>query len=168
MNKTFINKNTSNSKTNPDSIGTLPLNGAGPDDQQAFMSILEKDANERYERRKQNNKIANELKEKGNEEFKNENYEKAIDFYTQAIQIVKDNPILYTNRAQVYIKLKNYHDAISDCDWALRAKENWLKAFIHKGRALTFLKKFDEALIEFQKAKELSPTQTVDGLNIFF
>ena len=52
-------------------------------DQSSFMSIMEQDAKERYERRKQNYKIADGLKEKGNEEFKNGNNEKAIDFYTQ-------------------------------------------------------------------------------------
>ena len=42
--------------------------------------------------------------------------------FFQAIQLVKDNPLLYTNRAQVFIKIKKYNEAISDCDWALRVK----------------------------------------------
>jgi len=47
------------------------------------MNIMEKDAKERFERRNQNYKIADYLKEKGNLEFKNGNNEKAIEFYTQ-------------------------------------------------------------------------------------
>jgi tetratricopeptide (TPR) repeat protein len=89
---------------------------------------------------------------------------------------------LYTNRAQVYIKIKKYQEAINDCDWSVRVsyfyskwlcyfifvclllfltkqcKETWIKGYIHKGRALTYLKKFDEALTQFNKAKELEPT----------
>ena len=52
-------------------------------DQSAFLNILERDANERYERKKTANKKANELKEKGNEQFKLKNYEKSIEFYNQ-------------------------------------------------------------------------------------
>ncbi len=126
-------------------------------DQNAFMAIMEQDAKERYERRKKNYKQADELKLKGNEEFKLENFEKALEFYTQAIQIVRDNPILYTNRAQCYLKLKKYDEVLKDCEWALRAKETWTKAYILKGRALTLMKKFDQALEEFNKAKELEP-----------
>lgn len=51
--------------------------------QDAFLAALEQDAQERYERKKKMTKLANELKEKGNKEFKEKNYEKAIEYYTQ-------------------------------------------------------------------------------------
>ena len=38
----------------------------------------------------------------------------------QAIDKVKDNAMLYTNRAQTLIKLGKYEEALKDCDWALR------------------------------------------------
>ena len=47
------------------------------------MSALEVDAQERFERRKLNEKISNELKVKGNAEFSKGNYEKAIEHYTE-------------------------------------------------------------------------------------
>lgn len=47
------------------------------------MKILEKDANERFERKKENNRVANEFKEKGNEQFKLKNYKKALEFYDE-------------------------------------------------------------------------------------
>ena len=147
FNKTFINKNESAS-------------AAGDSSQDAFMKIMEKDANERYERKKANQKLANEIKEKGNEQFKLKNYQKALDYYTEAIQTIRDNHILYTNRAQVYIIMEKYSEAIADCDWALKVDEKCIKAFIHKGRSLTYLKKFDEALIEFQNAIKCDPKKT--------
>ena len=51
--------------------------------QEVFMRMMEQDANERYERKKENKKKSDKLKLKGNEEFKNGNYEKAIEFYTE-------------------------------------------------------------------------------------
>lgn len=51
--------------------------------QQAFMEIMERDANERYQRKLETQKLANELKEKGNKEFQNKNYQKAFDYYTE-------------------------------------------------------------------------------------
>ena len=47
------------------------------------MKVLEADAKDRAKRRHEREKIANGLKEKGNTEFKQGNYEQALDFYTQ-------------------------------------------------------------------------------------
>lgn len=41
-------------------------------------------------------------------------------YYWQALREVKDNTVLYTNRAQTYIKLGKYPEAILDCEWAIR------------------------------------------------
>jgi hypothetical protein len=51
--------------------------------QAAFLSVLEQDANERYMRRKEDTRVANELKDKGNAEFKNGNFEEAVRFYSE-------------------------------------------------------------------------------------
>lgn len=40
----------------------------------------------------------------GNQAFRKKEYEKAISFYTKAIDQVKDSPILYNNRALSYIR----------------------------------------------------------------
>lgn len=44
---------------------------------------------------------ATALKNKGNDAFKNKEWPKAIDFYTQAIEKYDKEPSFYTNRAQV-------------------------------------------------------------------
>ena len=49
----------------------------------AFMRMMEQDANDRYERRKKNEKLAMVQKDLGNEEFKSGNYEKAVKFYSE-------------------------------------------------------------------------------------
>lgn len=47
------------------------------------MKALEFDANERHKRKQENLKISNELKEKGNVEYQNKNFEKAVQFYSE-------------------------------------------------------------------------------------
>jgi tetratricopeptide repeat protein 12 len=112
------------------------------------MSALETDAKERAEHRRQQKQIADEWKVKGNEAFHRQSYEQAIDYYTQVssniehcftlldyflllliyfsfvqgLHAKKDYDILYTNRAQVYVKQGRYNDAIDDCDWALKVR----------------------------------------------
>ena len=88
--------------------------------QEDFMKIMERDAEERYKRKKENQKKANELKENGNEQFKQGNLDNALEFYSEALKLVRDLTPIYTNRAQVYIKQGKYKEAIDDCNWALR------------------------------------------------
>ncbi|CAF0754743.1 unnamed protein product [Brachionus calyciflorus] len=162
--KTGVNRSVINKYS--DIGGKIQSNEAMSQDE--FLSALEKDANERYERKKKATQEANELKEKGNEEFKCKNYEKAIEFYTEAIQKVKDIPVIYTNRAQSYNLIGKYDEAISDCNWALRIDEKCTKALIHKGKAYGHLKEFDKALEEFQNAKNIDPkiTEIIDGKSL--
>lgn len=46
---------------------------------------------------------ATALKNQGNDAFKNKEWPKAIDFYSQAIEKYDKEPSFYTNRAQVRI-----------------------------------------------------------------
>src|SRR5699024_1353724 len=71
-------------------------------------------------------------KEEGNAAFKAKDYKKAIDLYTQAVQLDatnKDmNSKILNNRAQAYISLKEHDNAINDCNEALRLDPSYLKA----------------------------------------
>lgn len=66
-----------------------------------ILRNIQEDANQRAQRRKENEANSEELKLKGNKEFKAGNYKIAIDYYSRAIGLVKYFPALYTNRAQV-------------------------------------------------------------------
>lgn len=148
--KTVINK----SSASPPDV-TPPSNV--PNDQGAFLAALEADAKERAERRKIREKEANILKEQGNEYFRQENYLAALECYTKAIDQIRDNTVLYTNRAQTLIKLEKYQEALTDCDWALRVSPNCIKAHIHKGRGHLGLKDYNKARECFQEAKKCDP-----------
>lgn len=73
-------------------------------DQYTFMKQLESDAKKRAENKKEREQIAQNFRKMGNEAFRKQEYEKAVNLYTKAIDHVKDSPILYNNRALCYIK----------------------------------------------------------------
>lgn len=50
----------------------------------------------------------------GNEEFKQQNYAAALKFYTKAIYSCPKNGLYYSNRAECYMMLGNYKDALKD------------------------------------------------------
>ncbi|CAF0871945.1 unnamed protein product [Didymodactylos carnosus] len=145
VNRTLINKSVNASTTS-----TIP--------QDAFMKSIEEDARQRGEDRKKRRKLADESKIKGNDAFKSGKYEQAIGYYTEGIQLLKDYDVLYTNRAQAFIKLEKYKEAIDDCDWALKIKQNFIKALTIKGKCYMLLKQFDNALEQFNQAKKIAIT----------
>ncbi|PPJ60760.1 hypothetical protein CBER1_02319 [Cercospora berteroae] len=59
--------------------------------------------------------LAEQLKEKGNVAFRNGEYHEAEDFYTQAVQKYSRNPLIFTNRANVRLKLQKWDDVVNDC-----------------------------------------------------
>ena len=59
--------------------------------------------------------LADELKERGNKAFREGNYQEAQDLYTQAVQKYSRNPLIFTNRANVRLKLQNWDGAVNDC-----------------------------------------------------
>jgi hypothetical protein len=52
---------------------------------------------------------ATQLKNQGNEAFKNQDWANAVDFYTKAIELWDKEPSFYTNRAQVRSRIAATH-----------------------------------------------------------
>ena len=72
------------------------------------MKYIEKDAQDRAEKRKRNKKKAEELKQKGNKLYKEGKHKEAQDWYTEAINLIPDNAVYYSNRALVRLMLETY------------------------------------------------------------
>ena len=77
--------------------------GKAPDTTESFMKAVEEDARRRADENKKRKVKADKLKEKGNSCFKNQKYDEAIKFYSEALNEFRTNTALYTNRAQVYM-----------------------------------------------------------------
>uniref|UniRef100_A0A3P8SZF2 Tetratricopeptide repeat domain 12 n=1 Tax=Amphiprion percula TaxID=161767 RepID=A0A3P8SZF2_AMPPE len=109
------------------------------------------------------------LKDKGNEAYAKEDYETAVKYYSDGLAELRDMQPLYTNRAQAYIKLGKYKEAISDCEWALKCNERCMKAYLHMGKAYLGLKKYNEVkyltqvdLEEERDSQEMNAKQEFD------
>ncbi|XP_014678407.1 PREDICTED: uncharacterized protein LOC106818195 [Priapulus caudatus] len=76
------------------------------------------------------------FKDLGNQAFLKKDYSKALHCYTVAIEKNPFNHIVYEIRAQVYIKMKKYSSARSDCFRAMLLDETWLKAYYRDADAL--------------------------------
>ena len=59
--------------------------------------------------------LADQLKEQGNVAFRDGNYLEAEELYTQAVQKHSRNPLIFTNRANVRLKLQRWDGAVNDC-----------------------------------------------------
>ncbi|XP_068411925.1 tetratricopeptide repeat protein 12 isoform X2 [Eschrichtius robustus] len=117
---------------------------------------------------KNTDEINTALKEKGNEAFVKGDYETAILCYSEGLEKLKDMKVLYTNRAQAYIKLGDYRKALVDCEWALKCDEKCTKAYFHMGKAHLALKNYSVSRECYQKILEINSqlqTQVKDYLN---
>ena len=126
------------------------------------MAAMAADAEQRYQKRQKNLKIATELKEKGNIALKEERYKDADSLYSEGLDLVRDFKVLWTNRAICRMKMKRYEEAISDCDWALRLDEKCPKAITQTGHAHFELGRYDESRKWYQKLREIGKGALAD------
>lgn len=54
------------------------------------------------------NTVAQRFKEQGNQAYKNQDYSKALTFYSKAIEIDQQDPSYFTNRALCYYNLDRF------------------------------------------------------------
>ena len=101
-----------------------------------------------------------EQKALGNAEFKAGNYEKAIGFFTKAIEL-EANHVLYSNRSACHCALKEYDSAAADAEKCIGMKADWGKGYARKGAALHGLGRFDQAIAADaqRRARHLSPLE---------
>lgn len=78
---------------------------------------------------------AEEYKNIGNQEFKEGNYEKAIENYTLAISIDPNNCIYYSNRAGAFINKGDLEQGLKDAEKCLELDSKFIKGYLRKGLA---------------------------------
>ncbi|TWW64474.1 RNA polymerase II-associated protein 3 [Takifugu flavidus] len=96
-------------------------------------------------------------KEKGNAFFRDGRYNEAIECYTRGMGADPHNPVLPTNRATAFFRLKKYAVAESDCNLAVVLDGSYVKAYARRGAARLALKKYEPALEDYETVLKLSP-----------
>jgi len=100
---------------------------------------------------------AEQYKEKGNAEYKNGNYEKAIEFYTYATEMDPKNHIFYTNRSMCYAAMKKWDKSLRDANKSLECNKSWEKGYYRRGVAQQAQGQLKEAVEAFEMAMQLNP-----------
>eukprot|EP00794_Sanderia_malayensis_P005587 gene5587-6276_t len=103
---------------------------------------------------------AQDLKRKGNEYFKRQEYDDAIEKYTGALEICpkcqsKDLAVLFANRAACYVHMKENLQVIKDCTAALEKDELYIKARLRRAQAYENEDKLEDALEDYKRVLEL-------------
>lgn len=81
-----------------------------------------------------NKEKSESLKQQGNVVFKDGDYEKSIEIYSEALQICpkiykNERAILHSNRAAAYKHIGERDTAIDDCTKAIELNPNYIKAY---------------------------------------
>uniref|UniRef100_A0A8C8RM55 RNA polymerase II-associated protein 3 n=1 Tax=Pelusios castaneus TaxID=367368 RepID=A0A8C8RM55_9SAUR len=96
-------------------------------------------------------------KEKGNMYFQQGKYDEAIKCYTKGMNADPYNPVLPTNRASAFFRMKKFSVAESDCNLALALNKNYIKAYARRGAARFALQNLEGAKEDYEKVLELDP-----------
>ena len=100
----------------------------------------------------------NKLKEKANEYYVENKYKEAVNIYIQLLEWEPENYMVLSNRSAAYIKLEKWNEALNDAVMSTKLKPDWGKAWGRLGAALYGQNKLDEALVAYNKANELEPS----------
>lgn len=87
------------------------------------------------------------LKKLGNQKYKNEEYEPAIEFYTAALK-VKTDPVFYSNRSACYSALNKHEEVVQDATEAIKLKPDYTKCILRRATSLEALERYPDAMFD--------------------
>lgn len=100
---------------------------------------------------------AEKLKEEANLCFKNQDYNKAIDIYTKAIQANPNVAVYYANRSFAYLKTECFGYALTDASKAISIDKGYIKGYYRRAAAHMSLGKFKLALKDYEAVTKARP-----------
>ncbi|XP_052881385.1 outer envelope protein 64, mitochondrial-like isoform X2 [Gossypium arboreum] len=138
----------------------------GPEVSRCVLAAI----NNTYENVKSLYKVRTEMRAamqsllKGNAAFKGKQWNKAVNYYTEAIKLNGTNATYYNNRAAAYLELGCFQQAEEDCNKAISFDKKNVKAYLRRGTARDSLLCYKEALEDFKHALVLEPQNKVANL----
>ncbi|XP_052744035.1 serine/threonine-protein phosphatase 5 [Bicyclus anynana] len=100
---------------------------------------------------------AENLKNEANEYFKKQNYDRAIEFYSKAIEKNPRNAVYYANRSIANLRLENFGYALSDASLAIGLDKSYTKAYYRRAASYMSLGKYKLALKDFEYVTKVRP-----------
>ncbi|CAG8710419.1 uncharacterized protein OCT59_027450 [Rhizophagus irregularis] len=86
----------------------------------------------------------------GDDDFVSNDYTAAVDEYSNGIKLEPQNVTLYADRAEAFLRLSQFRNALDDVDIVLKYEPGHLKAAFHRGKALCDLKRYQESITTLQ------------------
>ncbi|KOH44725.1 hypothetical protein NC99_24640 [Sunxiuqinia dokdonensis] len=87
-------------------------------------------------------------------------YEYALEKYDEMISNHPNESLLYNNRADVYLRMKNYEDAFNDINTAIKKAKEYDNAYVTRAEIYIATGNKKKALKDLQKAVELGNKTT--------
>lgn len=87
-------------------------------------------------------------------------YDKAIEFYTKAIEIDSSNAVYYANRSLANLRTELFGYALNDAVLAVKSDPSYLKAYYRRAAAHMSLGKFKLALSDFEVVSKRRPNDS--------
>lgn len=84
-------------------------------------------------------------------------FDLAVDLYTQALDMDPNNADLFADRAQANIKLQNYTEAVADANRAIELNPSMSKAYLRKGTACMKLEEYQTAKAALEAGLIITP-----------
>ncbi|XP_019444644.1 PREDICTED: protein SGT1 homolog A-like [Lupinus angustifolius] len=101
-----------------------------------------------------------EIEKKAREAFFEDDFEMAVDLYSEAIQLNPNNADLFADRAQSHIKLNCFTEAVSDANKAILFNPSFSKAYLRKGIACIKLEEYHTAKLALQSGASFAPNDS--------
>ncbi|XP_009409053.2 protein SGT1 homolog isoform X1 [Musa acuminata AAA Group] len=101
--------------------------------------------------------MATDLEMRAKEAFVDDNFDLAVDLYTQALDVDPKNADLYADRAQANIKLESFTEAVADANKAIELDPSMTKAYLRKGTACIKLEEYQTAKAALEAGVLLAP-----------
>lgn len=83
-------------------------------------------------------------------------YENAIKYYSEALELNPSNAIYYSNRSLAYLRTECYGYALADATKALEVDKNYIKGYYRRATSNMALGKFKAALKDYETVRSNS------------